>query len=155
MKKLGSLGLINVIHNISMPSKISDYDYDPTNIDRRFISTYLHTLTFLDAITGIELISFSFDSLLCADMISDLYELSHKDIPVASLSISNIHFSSRITSDGRIVFTKIQNQPLRMGIFDSVDLIVSIEISDIDSLIETLNTDEIEDMFINNSDDRW
>ena len=43
---------IIVDHRMISPSKVSDYDYDPRDISRRFYSTYFHTLEFRDGITN-------------------------------------------------------------------------------------------------------
>ena len=51
-----------VRHSIVLPSKFSDYDYDDTNPDRRFLSEIFHKLDFIDSIIGIQLCSILFTS---------------------------------------------------------------------------------------------
>ena len=52
----------SVRHSIVLPSKFSDYDYDDTNPDRRFLSEIFHKLDFIDSIIGIQLCSILFTS---------------------------------------------------------------------------------------------
>lgn len=51
-----------VRHSIVLPSKFSDYDYDDTNPDRRFLSEIFHKLDFSDPIIGIQQCSILFTS---------------------------------------------------------------------------------------------
>ena len=51
-----------------LPSKASDYDYDPNNPSRRFYSTMFYEIIFLDSVTGIE----SFRLLMTSDSINKL-----------------------------------------------------------------------------------
>lgn len=59
-------------HEIELPSKMSDYDYDLARPNRRFLSTFLHKVIFCDKITGIEYLNMNFASEACACIIAGL-----------------------------------------------------------------------------------
>ncbi len=55
----------NILYNINLPTKITDYDYDPNRPTRRFISTLLHELHFYDKFNGVEIANLKFSSETC------------------------------------------------------------------------------------------
>lgn len=57
-----NIGPYIIDHYMSPPSKSSDYDYDPDNPYRRFISIFMHHLVFIDYITNQELLHIIFSS---------------------------------------------------------------------------------------------
>lgn len=66
---------IIVDHRMISPSKVSDYDYDPRDISRRFYSTYFHTLEFRDGITNAVYIKLFFPTEICQSIAEGLMKL--------------------------------------------------------------------------------
>ena len=65
-----------VRHSIVLPSKFSDYDYDDTNPDRRFLSEIFHKLDFSDPIIGIQQCSILFTSDTSSKLCDALYHMN-------------------------------------------------------------------------------
>ena len=65
-----------VIHKMVEPSKISDYDYDPRYSNRRFYSTFFHTLEFIDPITNVSYCELFFPTEVAESICSALFRLS-------------------------------------------------------------------------------
>ena len=146
MEKIANVGSYIVKHNMTIPTRLSDYDYDYNNPQRRFISTYIHTVSFLDPITNVELSKFHFDSTACADLISAMYNLGFGNGEYAGmkLTVNNIHFDNG--HDGFICM-EISNGLLRFEVCDYIDETV-FNIEDPDSLLSLLDSEEIAEMFI-------
>lgn len=53
-------GQIDVLHKVYETSRMSDYDYDPGNPERRYYSDFLHILTIEDMITKQDIISLEY-----------------------------------------------------------------------------------------------
>jgi len=161
-----------VEHSISEPSKMSDYDYDPTRPERRFVTTYIHHLSFADKITGVPVLALSFPSETCANIIASLYGMllsknAQGVVPAYDmqraapytlanpivLSIRNIFIEGKsIPSTG--VITNI-NDHIRFTVASNGNtLCVSFTYDEADMLIKLLEIDEIVDMYVDYSDDR-
>ena len=155
MKISKSLGNYNVTHNLGVPSRLSDYDYDPSHPARRFLSTYIHEVTFSDPITGADLSSVVFGSLTCAELISGLYEITYSPSPMAkAITIEDVFPYKESSSTGIIILTR-SNGITKLSICDFVTPTVTFDIYRIDELIELLSVDEVDDLFIDNSMYRW
>lgn len=137
---------------------MSDYDYD--TLGNRYITSYLHTLKFRDVITETDLFEFSFPSDACADMILILLKLITTGCPVNGSSViitpdsvngifSCVTFTSG--SNGSL-FMRVSNS--RFSFINSPRFIFvnEKEISDFASLLEA---DDILDMYVEPSSDRW
>lgn len=66
---------IIVDHRMISPSKVSDYDYDPKDLTRRFYSTFFHTLEFRDRITNAVYIKLFFPTEICQSIAEGLMKL--------------------------------------------------------------------------------
>lgn len=172
-----------ISHSIEEPSKMTDYDYDPSDPSRRFVSTYLHILEFFDIITNQKLISLKFSSETCAQIIVGLYGIcfrndSYRDAypinPDPHMSsvldeavslkkfishgnmvlttISSIYIDNSIRS-GAIILSKNQSD-IQLSIINHEAPVLNFIFSynDIGALLNLLEIDEIENMFISYDD---
>lgn len=143
-------------HDLRYPSKVSDYDYDPNNLNRRFVTTYIHYLIFKDTITNIEILSLKFTSEICARIISVLYQLSF-DIEDTSNSTTVISIND-IFIDGKnlpstIIVSKVGNN-VNISLAKSHETIsISLNAIEVQEFISLLERDEILDMYVVDSDE--
>ena len=162
------LGLVTskyrIVHLIKIPSRILDYDYDDTNLNRRFISTYIHSLEFYDAMTGTKLYEFSFPSDACAEMIASLYKLQYDfnyipndfritipSTPSVNLPLLVMFYLASNTSTPTMVM-RITNSCTTC--IDDLNIIFYGE-QEINAFIDLLEADEVTEMFVEPSSDRW
>lgn len=153
-----------IIHSIKIPSRMSDYDYDDTNLSRRFISTYIHKLEFYDVMTGTKLYEFGFPSDACAEMIASLYKLQYDSdytpddfgitippTPSMNLSLLIMFYLVSNTSIPTMVM-RITNSCTTC--IDDLNIIFYGE-QEINAFIDLLEVDEVTRMFVEPSSDRW
>ena len=76
---LTKTALYKIEHNLKEPSKMSDYDYDPNNIKRRFYSTFFTEADFKDPITDVEIVKLFFDLEVAGRLIVGLYDIMYKE----------------------------------------------------------------------------
>lgn len=72
---------IIVDHKMISPSKVSDYDYDPRDISRRFYSTFFHTLEFKDRITNTIYTKLFFPTEVCQAIAEGLMNIIEGETP--------------------------------------------------------------------------
>ena len=149
-RKVQRVGQYTFDHKVSLSSKISDYDYDVNNPNRRFISTYIHTFSVMD-LCGIEVCKFKINS-------ESLYEL-----------ITNLIFKSKYNQEGNIVSILVYGEdylvPYKLSVTGSnngvsiiIDPISMLEMNvgatlfiqnkDLDSLISMLKMEGSEDDYV-------
>jgi len=144
-------------HEIKEPSKLSDFDYDPEDLGRRFISTYIHTLRFKDRITDAELVTIGFPSETCANIIvgimgTDAMSNNHhllssvKGIFVNGSHKPGIMTISRIWNGDGITITILNNGETYRFDMDSKDVY---------KFVDLLETDQIVEMFAISSNGEW
>lgn len=153
-----------IFHRVDIPTRMSDYDYDDEG--NRYITSYLHTLEFRDALTEAPLFKFSFSSDACAEMLLILYKLIansvHQNEPTSVMIPSgsntetiylNVVFTYGIYGGDQHTLTmRIMNSCLTF--IDSPRFIFSGD-EEISSLINLLEVERVVDMYVTPSTDRW
>lgn len=149
-----------IFHKVKIPTRMSDYDYDSTG--NRYITSYLHTLEFYDVITGAKIFEFSFSSDACAEMVLILLKLiTHSLRPhestavmIPSDTMENIYMN--------VVFTYGYYQDtLTMRVMNSCSTLIDSPRfiftgeKEISALIDLLEVEDIVDMYVVPSSDRW
>ena len=138
-------------YNIIEPSKFSDYDYDPFNPARRFISTYIHQLIIYDNIMGTELMKLHFSSETCAAIISALYAIL--DTALRITSVRNVYAEYEGKPICPVSFSISREYPIfnlnfRIRSENSTEASFQFSEKDIKQLISLMETEEIKNMYI-------
>lgn len=152
-----------IFHKVDIPTRVSDYDYDDEG--NRYITSYLHTLEFKDVLTEATLFKFSFPSDVCAEMILILYrlisngmrphDLTSVMIPSGSNTETiylNVVFTYGIYGNQHTLTMRVMNSCSTF--IDSPRFIFSGDI-EISSLINLLEVEQVVDMYVSPSTDRW
>lgn len=152
-----------IFHKVEIPTRMSDYDYD--NDGNRYITSYLHTLEFKDALTEAPLFKFSFPSDVCAEMLLIMYKLItnsvHPHEPTSVMIPSgsntetiylNVVFTYGIYGDQHTLTMRIMNSCSTF--IDSPRFIFTGD-EEISSLINLLEVEQVVDMYVSPSTDRW
>lgn len=130
------------------PSPVSDYDYDPTDWSRRFISTYLHTLVFKDMITDLDIVTLLFSSDTCAQIILAFYDMAIRSEAQAMVkTIDNIFINSTyhpgsltvIKHPGYIQLSIIQPQ--------HPTIVFNLDFREAEAFMDMIDISELEDMY--------
>lgn len=140
-----------IVHEIRVPTKMSDYDYDYIESGRRFISFYLHTLTLYDIFTNVKIVEFSFPSESCADIAFYLYKSLYENIDQAFTITSTkgcIELVFRFSTSSTFSISVIENYRHHT---DKINLFFNR--GDVQDLINLLEI-EIVDMYVLQSSDR-
>ena len=147
------LTLNNIVINykIKEPSANMDYDYDPYNSSRRFISTYIHQLDFIDKYTEVEILSINFSSEVCASIIKNLYLIMIEGFTL--LTIQNVYCNNK---SGTLMLLK-ENDKYRINYSNNNEdnegssfIFSKIEI---ERLIILLESDDILSMYVTDEED--
>lgn len=151
-----------VIHRVKEPSRVTDYDYDWRESDKRFITTYLHTLEFYDVLTNAKIYELNFSSETCAEILLTIYKVLaeapdlanyHKTIIVPTTVPDNIYlhvtFNLKFKS---ILDMRITNSCTCM--IENTNLFFYGE-REIQAFIDLLETERVVGMFVTPSSDRW
>ena len=136
-----------ITHTIKTPTKITDYDYGD---GKRYISTYIHTLEFRDKITESKIYEVSFPSDVCAQIISVLYKVMITDDP----HIQSIPVPGNANSSLHIWYTP--SPSISITVTEKEDIIALFWFSgseEINGLIDILDVDEMEEMFVSPSEE--
>lgn len=149
-----------IFHKVEIPTRITDYDYDSEG--NRYITSYLHTLEFKDALTGAKLFEFSFPSDACAEMILILLKLITNSVrPHESTSVM-IPTGSTEMIYMNVVFTYgFHEETLTMRIMNSCSTLIDSPRfiftgeEEISALVNLLEVENIMDMYVMPSSDRW
>jgi len=149
----------DVFHAVLEPSQMSDYDYDPNRPDRRFYSTYMHSLHFNDGVTDAEILGVEFTSEVWANILSTIYRIAYGtdgSFPVLN-SIDGVRLENYPAC--RCVMLIYRNPAVDHNIhidFVSKDTTWNFNFTqdDIGKLLEILEVDEIEDIYVTYSSDR-
>lgn len=148
-----------ILHTVTTPTRMSDYDYD--EYGNRYIMSYLHTLEFHDKILGNKIYEFSFPSDACAEMILILYKL------LSGSSLYNGSASVIITPDStsgiysNIVFSYGYQNSLTMRVTNSKSAFIDsprfvfANQNEVLAFINLLEVEDIIDMYVVPSSDRW
>ena len=148
-------------HKVRMPTRMSDYDYDSEGSQKRFISFYLHTLEFYDILTNVKLLELDFSSEICASILTCLYDALYRR------SCSEDNSSIQIPTGGmnntymELSFKLITPSILAMSLTNSYSSLTEATIllfnytMDIKSFIDLLEIENIFDMYVVPSSDRW
>ena len=147
------LTLDNIVINykIKEPSANMDYDYDPYNPTRRFISTYIHQLDFIDKYTEVEILSINFSSEVCATIIKNLYLIMIEGFTL--LTIQNVYCNNK---SGTLMLLK-ENDRYRINYSNNNEdnegssfIFSKVEI---ERLIILLESDDILSMYVTDEED--
>lgn len=114
----------NILYSINFPSKVTDYDYDPSRPNRRFISTLMHELHFYDKFTGIEIALLKFSSEICYKIrygLIRMVEQNNEDYsrPLV-LTIKDI-YSNNMTIPSILSLFKTNNNSIQVSILNNID----------------------------------
>ncbi len=120
------LELINYIvyYTLAIPTKISDYDYDPTNINRRFISTLLHELSFYDRITNAKIVELKFSTDICNKIRSGFIRMitdpmNEESVRPLILTIKDIYSNDMLTPS--IISLFKSPDKIQLSILNNID----------------------------------
>lgn len=149
----------DVFHTVLEPSRMSDYDYDPDSPDRRFYSTYMHSLHFNDSITESAILGVEFTSDVWAEILSNIYRITFGvdgSFPVLS-TINNVRLENNpLTRSDMLIY----RNPA-VDYFIHMDFVCSdkrwelnFTQEDIEKLLTILEVDDIEDIYVTYSSDR-
>lgn len=149
----------NILHRVTTPSRMSDYDYD--EYGNRYITSYLHTLEFHDKILGSKIFEFSFPSDVCAEMVLTLFKLMSGS-PLFNGSASII--ISPDSTNGiysNVTFTHGYQSSISMRVSNSKSdflnspRFVFVNQDEVFKFIDLLEVEDIVDMYVVPSSDRW
>lgn len=114
----------NLIYNINMPTKITDYDYDDTIPERRFITTLLHNLSFYDNITGVKVLNLKFSTDTCYKLKYGLLQILQNEKQtnnkILLLTIKNI-YSNDMMIPSIISLFKLPNNFIQISVLNNID----------------------------------
>lgn len=120
------LELLNylIYYTISLPTKISDYDYDPNNINRRFITTLLHDLIFCDRITNTKIVELKFSTDICDRLKYGLIKMVDNPIDEESsrpliLTVKDI-YSNDMFTPSIVSLYKLPNK-IQLSVLNNID----------------------------------
>ena len=113
-----------IYYTISLPTKISDYDYDPNNINRRFITTLLHDLIFCDRITNTKIVELKFSTDICDRLKYGLIKMVNKPVDEESsrpliLTIKDI-YSNDMFTPSIVSLYKLPNK-IQLSVLNNID----------------------------------
>ena len=134
---------IIVDHKMISPSKVSDYDYDPRDISRRFYSTFFHTLEFKDRITNTIYTKLFFPTEVCQAIAEGLMNIVEgetlnstrpimytiKGIFVDGYNESCMCTISKIKNADRVTLSILSpcNYSISLNEFDAIELITELD----------------------------
>lgn len=151
-----------ILYKIELASRLTDYDYS-SDPGQRFPSTYIHIVSVLDRISESQLISFKFPSTTCASIIYSLYGMAipreedefYSEDKVC-MSSNNMSLSEYIIGFWSDCDDEKPQYQIVIGTQDgSDDIILSFTDDEIVSLINLLESDEIQNMCGIPSDNWW
>ena len=132
----------NLLYEINLPSKITDYDYDTNNSSRRFISTLLHKLSFYDKITNIKILDLNFSTETCYNLKHGLIKLiddNSKSPKPFLLTIRDIYLDEMYIPSVLSMF-KLPNNYIQISILNNINQkILIFNNYEIKELINLLN----------------
>lgn len=114
----------NLIYNIDMPTKITDYDYDDAIPERRFITTLLHNLSFYDNITGVKVLNLKFSTDTCYKLKYGLLQLLQNEKQtnnkILLLTLKNVYSNDMMTPSIISLF-KLPNNFIQISVLNNID----------------------------------
>ena len=133
----------NILYIINLPTKVTDFDYDPSRPERRFISTLLHELHFYDKFTGIEVCVLKFSSEICYKIKYGLSKMISQESENLSrplvLTIKDIYVNNMSTPSILSLF-KMPNDLIQISILNNINnstiSFMNYEISKLIKLLE-------------------
>ena len=145
-----------VNHKISVPSRVGDYDYDPNNPDRRFVSTYIHTLEFRDKITDQEVITLTMSSEECANLISALYIIDYTSTNNDSCAYTICYVYKDNIPCKLVACTVLHCMYFRIFTEDGKTLIALLNFAplDVSKLIAVLENEAVDELYVSFTSDR-
>ena len=145
-----------VNHKISVPSRVGDYDYDPNNPDRRFCSTYIHTLEFRDKITDQEVVTLIMSSEECANLISALYIIYYASTSNDSCAYTICYVYKDNIPCKLVACVVGPTMYFRIFTDDGKTLVALLSFAPLDTckLISALENEAIDDLYVSFTSDR-
>ena len=145
MNNIYKLKLMNydLIYNIDIPTKISDYDYDDAIPERRFISTLLHSLSFYDNIIGIEVLNLKFSTDTCYKLKYGLLQFLQNEKQTNNrlliLTIKDIYANNMMTPSIISLF-KLPNNLIQISVLNNINnSVITFTEFEINQLIKLLS----------------
>lgn len=145
MNNIYKLKLMNydLIYNIDIPTKISDYDYDDAIPERRFISTLLHSLSFYDNIIGIEVLNLKFSTDTCYKLKYGLLQILQNEKQTNNrlliLTIKDIYANNMMTPSIISLF-KLPNNLIQISVLNNINnSVITFTEFEINQLIKLLS----------------
>lgn len=118
------LKLINydLIYSLNYPTKITDFDYDPSNPNRRFVSTLLHSLSIYDKFNDIELLNIKFSTDTCYKIKYGLTKIIDDNIinkPIF-LTISDVYIND-MNTPSVMALSKLNEEAIKISILNNIN----------------------------------
>lgn len=129
-----------LIYTLEYPTKISDFDYDLDNPQRRFISTLLHTLFIYDKISNIELLNIKFSTDTCYQIIYALKTIidNNRKNKLLLLSVKNVYINDMMIPS-ILAISKLNDNIIKISALNNIsDYHLNFNIIEIQKIIELL-----------------
>lgn len=136
-----------ILYNVKEPSRTSDYDYDPDNPNKRFISMYVNELEIKDRFTDESLIKMNFSSETHALLVSSLYKILYTESPNLVRTYRNIYIEGNQTPAILSVVKSSNNLTVFTFIHPKFKLEFNFSKNNIYDLIKLLDTEEINSLY--------
>lgn len=136
-----------ILYNVKEPSRTSDYDYDPDNPNRRFISMYVNELEIKDKFTDESLIKMNFSSETHALVVSSLYKILYTDSPNLVRTYRNIYIEGSSSPAILSVVKSSNDLTVFTFIHPKFKLEFNFSKNNIYDLMKLLDTEEINSLY--------
>lgn len=136
-----------ILYNVKEPSRTSDYDYDPDNPNRRFISMYINELEIKDKFTDESLIKMNFSSETHALLVSSLYKILYTDSPNLVRTYRNIYIEGSPSPAILSVVKSSADLTVFTFIHPKFKLEFNFSKNNIYDLMKLLDTEEINSLY--------
>lgn len=136
-----------ILYNVKEPSRTSDYDYDPDNPNKRFISMYVNELEIKDRFTDESLIKMNFSSETHALLVSSLYKILYTESPNLVRTYRNIYIEGNQTPAILSVVKSSNNLTVFTFIHPKFKLEFNFSKNNIYDLMKLLDTEEINSLY--------
>lgn len=136
-----------ILYNVKEPSRTSDYDYDPDNPNKRFISMYVNELEIKDRFTDESLIKMNFSSETHALLVSSLYKILYTESPNLVRTYRNIYIEGNQTPAILSIVKSSNNLTVFTFIHPKFKLEFNFSKNNIYDLMKLLDTEEINSLY--------
>lgn len=136
-----------ILYNVKEPSRTSDYDYDPDNPNKRFISMYVNELEIKDRFTDESLIKMNFSSETHALLVSSLYKILYTESPNLVRTYRNIYIEGNQKPAILSVVKSSDNLTVFTFIHPKFKLEFNFSKNNIYDLMKLLDTEEINSLY--------